>query len=67
MSRAVLALGRVACKHSVSLESLEGASRHRAARVGSFRFSLVLLLTGYLGGFLIVLESQLISNTNGDW
>jgi hypothetical protein len=31
MSRAALALlGRVACKHSVSLESLEGASRHRA-------------------------------------
>lgn len=64
MSRAALALlGRVACRHSVRLASLEGASGHRAARViitcgsshGSFRW------------FLIVLESQLISNTNGDW
>jgi hypothetical protein len=53
MSRAALALlGRVACKHSVGLGNLESASRHRAGRVGSFRFSLVLLLTGHLGGFV---------------
>jgi hypothetical protein len=53
MSRVALALlGLAACKHSVGLESLEGTSRHRAGRVGSFRFSLVLLLiTGHLGGF----------------
>ena len=33
MRLAARALGRVACKHSVSVEYLEGTSRHRAARV----------------------------------